>query len=463
MACIQIYLVGFLSAGNKLMSAWYTSHVFAAHRPTASPDSIPSQTIGGPVTAAASSLKPPPTDQNSHSDEVPRPLMPHGTFINLQMKPRVISMTDSPPSQGVPTAISWVSAKLELLRHQLRTWSWAREGGSNPAVPSIDADECRRLDAELTGLRCFEAADPETRERCRRLAAQCYTAQPDPEDVQRKFPAPGPPCTSAIAIDVGPSQAVAWKCTLKQAPKFFWESRLSSHLDARWGTFSLSPEQRRGALADTFRAWAAFTEERKLQSWLFAGSLIGWFFNKDMLPWDDDLDVQVLASHLLSPKHYLPHNHTTYRNRFYFEINPNSQYRSVDWNNVIDARFVDTATGVFIDVVAVSYDPAWRTLTCKRHERFNPAVLFPLWRTTFMGAPAWVPHDPGQALVAKYGPNVVLHQQPQPHPTTRCVPGPCRLHPFDPETLRWGNPETSLPPAVGEFHSFGVMADLLSR
>eukprot|EP00668_Euglena_longa_P006619 GGOE01007916.1.p10 GENE.GGOE01007916.1~~GGOE01007916.1.p10 ORF type:complete len:138 (-),score=40.14 GGOE01007916.1:1553-1966(-) len=128
----------------------------------------------------------------------------------------------------------------------------------------------------------------------------------------------------------------------------------------------------------------------------------------------------------------------TYHNQYLFEVNPNSVHRAPDGSNFIDARFIDKETGVFVDIVAVSHNADTQALQCKHGETFIPAHIFPIRKTTFMGEEAWVPYDVPRFLFKKYGPKVVLHQQPHHHPTSRCPPfGPCAVYRFHPENSKW--------------------------
>eukprot|EP00668_Euglena_longa_P010205 GGOE01012381.1.p1 GENE.GGOE01012381.1~~GGOE01012381.1.p1 ORF type:complete len:417 (-),score=71.94 GGOE01012381.1:1021-2271(-) len=312
------------------------------------------------------------------------------------------------------------------------------EGSDTVFAFAPQAANCDGLDNELTGLSCFEATDPQTKARCHFLFTQCDVEQPDVADVEKQFPAPAPRCISVFVGQAKPRNQLGLRCFVLPSTKFFHESRLSGHLDARWGVSPLPSPKKENAVVALYSAWAIFTQERGLRHWLFAGSLIGWFFNKGILPWDDDLDVQVLASDLLSHDRYGKYDRTTYNGRYVFEINPNSAQRAPDQRNLIDARFIDMETGMFIDVVAVSYDSKTESLQCKRAERFNPRDIFPIRKTTFLGATAWVPSNVSQFLITKYGPNVTLHQQPQRHHTSHCpASGPCAVYFFNSSTLQW--------------------------
>ncbi|KAJ3253805.1 hypothetical protein HK103_000329 [Boothiomyces macroporosus] len=69
-------------------------------------------------------------------------------------------------------------------------------------------------------------------------------------------------------------------------------------------------------------------------------------------------------------------------------------------NNVIDARFIDTRNGHFIDITGVS--EYRRFLSCKTPRYYNYEQLFPLVRTTFEGIPTWRPNQYQKVLQREY-------------------------------------------------------------
>lgn len=79
------------------------------------------------------------------------------------------------------------------------------------------------------------------------------------------------------------------------------------------------------------------------------------------MPWDSDIDVQMsepsmhfLASYYnMSVYHYKTPGHPTGRD-YMLEINPHYLIRGrEDKLNVIDARWIDTESGLFIDITTV--------------------------------------------------------------------------------------------------------------
>ena len=85
-----------------------------------------------------------------------------------------------------------------------------------------------------------------------------------------------------------------------------------------------------------------------------------------IMPWDSDIDVQVslptmhfLASYYNMTMHHYPSPQMALGGRNYMlEINPGYVNGSPDdWLNVIDARWIDTETGVFIDITTARPKP----------------------------------------------------------------------------------------------------------
>lgn len=152
-------------------------------------------------------------------------------------------------------------------------------------------------------------------------------------------------------------------------------------------------------------------------TWLMHGSLLGWWWNRRILPWDSDIDVQMSENsmHMLA-KYY---NMTVYhfqlpeipKGRDYLlEVNPNYIDSSTeDKHNVIDARWIDTDTGLFIDVTTLRRNITAETLghkdamMCKDKHAYIYDEIFPPRDTTFEIVPARIPSAYLQLLVEEYG------------------------------------------------------------
>jgi hypothetical protein len=131
------------------------------------------------------------------------------------------------------------------------------------------------------------------------------------------------------------------------------------------------------------------------------------------LPWDYDLDTQVSDSTL----HHLgaAHNQTVYpyisydgtvQRSYLLDVNPWIWQRERgDGDNIIDARWIDTRNGLFIDITGLSevhpdtHPGVW---SCKNYHMYSTSELYPMRETLFEGVRAKVPYDYDKILVDEY-------------------------------------------------------------
>ncbi|TAQ91627.1 hypothetical protein B7494_g30 [Chlorociboria aeruginascens] len=134
-----------------------------------------------------------------------------------------------------------------------------------------------------------------------------------------------------------------------------------------------------------------------------------------ILAWDTDSDVQITEESM----HYLAayYNMTVFHYKtprivegrdYMLEINPHYIEREqTDRMNLIDARWIDTTSGLFIDITAVRYNHthpnAPGILSCKDGHEFRDTYIFPLRSTYFEGTPAKIPVAYKELLEAEYG------------------------------------------------------------
>ena len=74
--------------------------------------------------------------------------------------------------------------------------------------------------------------------------------------------------------------------------------------------------------------------------------------------------------------------------------------------NVIDARWIDIESGLYIDITALSEkhaDTLPGVLSCKNDHRYKVQDLYPLRETVFEGVPANVPQAYERILEEEYG------------------------------------------------------------
>ncbi|KAH7336569.1 LicD family-domain-containing protein [Rhexocercosporidium sp. MPI-PUGE-AT-0058] len=182
----------------------------------------------------------------------------------------------------------------------------------------------------------------------------------------------------------------------------------------KFADHQLGYRERKQALSNLIQTYLATFSDIGVETWLMHGTLLGWWWNRKILPWDSDSDVQVteasmhyLASYYnMSVFHYKTPRIPEGRD-YMLEINPHYVNREQsDKLNVIDARWVDTTSGLFIDITTARYNlthPAGAgMLSCKDGHEYRDSYIFPLRDTFFEGTPAKIPFAYKAVLEAEY-------------------------------------------------------------
>lgn len=203
--------------------------------------------------------------------------------------------------------------------------------------------------------------------------------------------------------------------------KYFHEptgSEELGHYDIRYFRGSVvSYEEKSATLHYLIRAYLTTFRELDIETWIAHGSLLGWWWNGKIMPWDWDLDVQVASSTLdYLGEHYNMTMHkwndtsvedgSPIERTYLLDINPNSKERvRGDGQNVIDARWIDISTGLFIDITGLAEikpDQQPGVWSCKNYHRYGTKDLYPMRETTFEGVPASIPYAYEQILTTEY-------------------------------------------------------------
>ncbi|KAH3688086.1 hypothetical protein WICPIJ_000928 [Wickerhamomyces pijperi] len=135
-----------------------------------------------------------------------------------------------------------------------------------------------------------------------------------------------------------------------------------SHYDLRFFYSKIPAIDRISTLHRIARSWARFTNSHHITTWLAHGSLLGYFFNGLILPWDDDLDVQVSAEGFWELVRwnqtvvvdYQDYSNSGYIGAYLIDVNPFFYKRERNPDNKIDARFIDLRTGLYIDITVLT-------------------------------------------------------------------------------------------------------------
>jgi LicD family len=212
-----------------------------------------------------------------------------------------------------------------------------------------------------------------------------------------------------------------WNPNFKPEYKYFQEPDGSvelGHYDARYFQGLVTYEEHGPTLRHLIRSYLNFFREIKVETWLAHGTLLGWWWNGRVMPWDMDLDVQVSYAtlSLLAEKH----NRTTHEyeyideqtgqhviKHYLLDVNPKHTERNrLQGQNVIDARWIDTSNGMFVDITGLAErNPTGQPgiWSCKNYHQYRTRDLYPMRETEFEGVPATVPYNFERVLQDEYG------------------------------------------------------------
>ncbi|KAI0900530.1 LicD family-domain-containing protein [Annulohypoxylon nitens] len=188
------------------------------------------------------------------------------------------------------------------------------------------------------------------------------------------------------------------------------------HYDGRYFKSRMSYEEHRPALRHLVRSWLTISHELGIETWLAHGTLLGWWWGGHVMPWDYDLDVQMPTATLSYLGRYFNqtvHDYTLdtgkgWVNKTYLlDVNPHAgDIDRGNGANVIDARWIDTSNGVYIDITGLAErDPSGApgVWSCKNSHKYRTMELYPIRRTEFEGVPARVPFAFEKILTDEYG------------------------------------------------------------
>ncbi|KAK7208551.1 LicD family-domain-containing protein [Myxozyma melibiosi] len=208
---------------------------------------------------------------------------------------------------------------------------------------------------------------------------------------------------------------------IKPPPKYYAEPSVRDpgkknfhdlHYDKRFFQRELSVQDREHYIREMLGAWFQFNEDNNLQSWIAHGTLLGWWWNSEPLPWDVDVDIQMFVRSMqqlangFNDTVYTFTNETGHTLKYYIDVNPYYVYRSrSNGMNVIDGRFIDMQTGLYIDMTALAEaDPIRHPniVSCKNNHKYLIDDLVPLRRTVFIGKPVYIPYEYEKVLQKEY-------------------------------------------------------------
>ncbi|KAI2725329.1 hypothetical protein CBS147333_6408 [Penicillium roqueforti] len=203
--------------------------------------------------------------------------------------------------------------------------------------------------------------------------------------------------------------------------KYFHESEFNHHYDGRYANGSLPDTKVIPYLSDLIQTYFTTMNAIGAETWIMHGTLLAWWWNQKVFPWDDDLDVQISEAtiHFLADYYNMTEHHFDLPNvdggrTYMLEINPHYVVKSErDTLNKIDARWIDMSSGLFIDITAVRKDEAKRlnghpeALMCKDKHHYEESDIFPLRDSLFEGVPVKIPYAYTYLLEEEYGPKAL--------------------------------------------------------
>jgi len=190
------------------------------------------------------------------------------------------------------------------------------------------------------------------------------------------------------------------------------------HYDLRYYKGVVEYEKKRETQLHMMRAYLETFAELELETWLAHGTLLGWWWNYNMLPWDWDIDTQVTGETLARMGREFngttyeftadPHNTGNATTATYLmDVNRYADER-VRGNgfNIIDARWINVENGLFIDITGLSEtkpkdEPG--VISCKNNHHYRSKDIFPLRESEFEGVKALVPRKYAKLLMDEYG------------------------------------------------------------
>ncbi|MCJ1439926.1 MAG: hypothetical protein MMC23_000407 [Stictis urceolatum] len=196
---------------------------------------------------------------------------------------------------------------------------------------------------------------------------------------------------------------------------------LLGHYDTRFFKEKLSYEDKRAVQVHMVRAYLETFKEKGIETWIAHGTLLGWWWNGLMLPWDWDIDTQVSESTLFYLGEHLNntrHNYTmdvdgkSVTTTYLMDVNPYAAERvRGDGFNIIDARWINVENGLYIDITGLSeLEPQKNpgVVSCKNNHHYRLGDIYPLRPTSYEGVEASVPYEYAKMLTDEYGDNSLV-------------------------------------------------------
>lgn len=204
----------------------------------------------------------------------------------------------------------------------------------------------------------------------------------------------------------------------KKPTKYFHEAKFDGHYDGRFASTRLANENdRHDRLVSLVQTYISTMQDIGAETWIMHGTLMGWWWNREIMPWDSDVDVMVpetsmdhLADYYNMTVHHFKLPGVADGRDYLLEVNPNCRNGSVDDDqNRIDARWIDTDSGLFIDITTLRHNKTAEAegisgaMMVKDTHHYMYDDIFPLRDSSFENLPVKVPFAYAELLREEYG------------------------------------------------------------
>ena len=205
------------------------------------------------------------------------------------------------------------------------------------------------------------------------------------------------------------------RATLQAVRLWFREKKFFSEVhgkyDARYFREELAPPRSTAVLTGMLAAFMDVSRAVGVKPILAHGALIGWWWARQLLPWDDDIDLLVSYDDLFVLRNL---DGNEFEGGYLLEVNPNHVvHKSLNRDhrqnlepNRIDARFIDTSSGLYIDITALrAVEGKWLMTKCPH--TFAVESIYPLQSSKLAGVEVFIPADVEDVLRCEYGNDVL--------------------------------------------------------
>ncbi|ANZ76357.1 BA75_03953T0 [Komagataella pastoris] len=222
--------------------------------------------------------------------------------------------------------------------------------------------------------------------------------------------------------------------------KYFYEARMiintdnkegGAHYDWRFFNGAMNHEssgftegerrlRKRSVLHRLLRNWLVFNYQQGSPTWLAHGTLLSWYWNSLLFPWDYDIDVQMPVKSLNNlcanfNQSLIIEDLTEGYSSFFLDCGSSITHRTKGMGlNFIDARFINVETGLYIDITGLSTSQAARPprfknaskkdpiYNCRNNHFYSYDNLSPLKYTLMEGVPSFIPQQYEEILSEEY-------------------------------------------------------------